>query len=51
MVAPRSEITALLEFTPIGEGFEQHATIYVEEAAGIRSLEITVTSASRGAMP
>lgn len=36
---------AEFEFTPIGAEFEQHATIYVEEETGIRSMEITVKSA------
>ena len=38
---------AEFEFTPSGEVFEQHATIYVEEETGIRSMEITVKSALR----
>lgn len=51
MVPPGNEVTAFLEFTPINERFEQHATIYVEEAAGIRSLEINVKCASERAAP
>lgn len=43
-VPPGSEIIATLTFTPVSEEFELHATIYVEEATGIRTLEITAKS-------
>lgn len=46
VVPPGGEITATLEFVPREEDFEQEATIYVEEAAGIRMLKITAKSPS-----
>jgi hypothetical protein len=42
LVSPGEEILVSLQFTPDGEEFEQHATIYVEEETGFRPLEITV---------
>jgi hypothetical protein len=46
-VPPSGKIVVTLQFTPGGEEFEQHATIYVEETVGFRPLEITVKSAQR----
>lgn len=46
VVPPGGEITAILMFIPRDEDFKQDATIYVEEAAGIRMLKITARSPS-----
>jgi hypothetical protein len=45
VVPPGAEITATLGFIPFDEVFEQGATIYVEESAGIRMLKIKAKSA------
>jgi hypothetical protein len=44
VVPPGGEITAILTFAPRDEDFEQEATIYVEEAAGLRLLKIKAKS-------
>lgn len=43
-VSPGGKITAMLMLIPRAEDFEQEATIYVEESAGIRLLKITAKS-------
>jgi hypothetical protein len=45
LVSPGEEILVTLQFTPGGEEFDQHATLYVEEETGFRPLEITVKGA------
>jgi hypothetical protein len=45
VVPSGGEITATLIVTPSDADFEQEATIYVEEAAGIRLLKIKAKSA------
>ena len=46
IVPPGGKITATLMFIPRAEDFQQEATIYVEESAGIRLLKITAKSPS-----
>jgi hypothetical protein len=48
VVPPGGEITATLYFIPGDEDFKQEATIYIEEAAGIRLLKITAKSPPQG---
>lgn len=46
VVPPGGKITATLMLIPRAEDFQQDATIYVEELAGIRALKITAKSPS-----
>ncbi|MGH7170494.1 MAG: hypothetical protein ACRELG_09485 [Gemmataceae bacterium] len=45
-IPPGDEIIVMLSIESNGAEFERHATIYVEEVTGIRSLDITVKTAS-----
>ena len=47
VVPAGGEVTATLLFVPDDEDFEQEATIYVEDSAGIRPLEIKARSPSK----
>jgi hypothetical protein len=46
VVSPGGQVTATLIFEPADGDFEQKATIYVEESAGIRLLKIKAKSAT-----
>ena len=47
VVPPGTELTATLVFEPFDDEFEQTATIYVEESAGLRLLKIKAKSATQ----
>jgi hypothetical protein len=50
-VAPNEEVIATLEFTPQSAEFQNHVAVYVEDPAGVRTLTLTVNSASGGPPP